>query len=190
MRCKLPKLKFSISTHATTGRPLIYIDSVLGTLKCLIDTGADTPVFYMGETVLKALYPDAYYKKDIKIAGFGGNGLLHPLWCIPKFEFSNGKNKIIINNLYIALVNAKNPKFDILLSITVFSRVSIELSMNRGTLIVDSARKEYNGYIAVDAESKEESFNVLMMEESIIDEDSAITAAAMRKSLESKKPNK
>lgn len=42
----MARLKFYISTHASTGRPIITLSCDIFELKCLIDTGADTPALF------------------------------------------------------------------------------------------------------------------------------------------------
>lgn len=140
------ELNFKVSTHATSGRPVFYSVEITKDICCLIDTGADTPFWFGGIESLLSVYPDAIYVKDIFISGFGGTGSKYPLWLIKKFCLFDGKDRLIINNLYIA-VSDTHRYFDILLSITAFSRVSLLLNMERGVLKIKSSRNTFEGYI-------------------------------------------
>lgn len=171
-------LKFGISTHASTGRPIISWSTETGVVKCLIDTGADTPAWFSGKEMLKAFYPDAYYMRDVRISGFGGSGSSYELWCIPVFKLHDKSSSVTFKNLYIAVIDDYKC-FDILLSITAFSRMRVDLDMLHGSMKIESRRSDYFGYIARDING-DEHFQVLLEDDDIAADYAAATQKMLR----------
>lgn len=72
----------------TNDRPIIYTDVANDmVIKCLIDTGADTPVWTSGERLFLKAFPDAELVEDIlfELGGFGKESELVSVYKIPKF---------------------------------------------------------------------------------------------------------
>lgn len=174
----MARLKFYISTHASTGRPIITLSCDIFELKCLIDTGADTPVWFGDMESFKSYFPSATYVKDVSIGGFGGSKY-YQLWCVSKFVVSDSVNNFCIENLYIAICPSDTKSFKLLLSITCFSRMSVHFEMKSGRLYIDYARDSYKGYIARDINGNEH-FQVLLEDDDVAADYAAATQKMLR----------
>lgn len=113
-------------------RPIIYTNVAHDTvIKCLIDTGADTPVWTSGETLFLRAFPDAELVDDIlfELGGFGKESELVPVYKIPKFvlkcDYDN--NVIVFNNLLVACYVKNSISTPLILSATMFKHTNYSI---------------------------------------------------------------
>lgn len=113
-------------------RPIIYTDVANDmVIKCLIDTGADTPVWTSGETLFLRAFPDAELVDDIlfELGGFGKESELVPVYKIPKFvlkcDYDN--NVIVFNNLLVACYVKNSISTPLILSATMFKHTNYSI---------------------------------------------------------------
>ena len=113
-------------------RPIIYTDVANDmVIKCLIDTGADTPVWTSGETLFLKAFPDAELVNDIlfELGGFGKESELVPVYKIPKFVLKSDydNNVIIFNNLLVACYVKNSISTPLILSATMFKHTNYSI---------------------------------------------------------------
>lgn len=113
-------------------RPIIYTDVANNkVIKCLIDTGADTPVWTSGETLFLKAFPDAKLVDDIlfELGGFGKESELVPVYKIPKFVIKSDydNNIIVFNNLLIACYIKNSISIPLILSATMFKHTNYSI---------------------------------------------------------------
>lgn len=113
-------------------RPIIYTDVANDmVIKCLIDTGADTPVWTSGETLFLKAFPDAELVDDIlfELGGFGKESELVPVYKIPKFalkcDYDN--NVIVFNNFLVACYVKNSISTPLILSATMFKHTNYSI---------------------------------------------------------------
>ena len=94
-------------------------------LFCLLDTGAFIPVWCSSVSILLNIYPNARFSGYItKISGFGHGVEFAPLYIIPKFILSDGPNRVVYDNLPIALLQ-KDYDYHMILSYTMFTTANM-----------------------------------------------------------------
>lgn len=113
-------------------RPIIYTDVANDMIiKCLIDTGADTPVWTSGETLFLKAFPDAELIADIlfELGGFGKESELVPVYKIPKFTLKSDydNNIIVFNNLLVACYVKNSISTPLILSATMFKHTNYSI---------------------------------------------------------------
>lgn len=116
----------------TSDRPIIYTDVANDmVIKCLIDTGADTPVWTSGERLFLKAFPDAELVEDIlfELGGFGKESELVPVYKIPKFVIKSDydNNIIVFNNLLIACYIKNSISTPLILSATMFKHTNYSI---------------------------------------------------------------
>lgn len=135
----------------TSDRPIIYTgvanDMVI---KCLIDTGADTPVWTSGERLFLKAFPDAELVDDIlfELGGFGKESELVPVYKIPKFVIKSDydTNIIVFNNLLVACYIKNSISTPLILSATMFKHTNysiINIGEDVPTLTINYSKREY-----------------------------------------------
>lgn len=135
----------------TSDRPIIYThvanDMVI---KCLIDTGADTPVWTSGERLFLKAFPDAELVEDIlfELGGFGKESELVPVYRIPKFALKSDYdgNIIVFNNLLVACYIKNSISTPLILSATMFKHTNysiINIGEDVPMLSIHYNKKEY-----------------------------------------------
>ena len=135
----------------TSDRPIIYTQ-VAGNMviKCLIDTGADTPVWTSGETLFLRAFPDAELVENIlfELGGFGKESELVPVYKIPKFTLKSDydSNIIVFNNLLVACYIKNSISTPLILSATMFKHTNysiINIGKDVPMLIINYNKCEY-----------------------------------------------
>lgn len=101
-------------------KPIIQIMPKNEIVKCLIDSGADMPVWCSTETLLKSQFTVKKLDKKTYIGGFGGGGAYHDVYSIDKFTLMDGNNTLTIHNLLVAFIPNVNFACDLILSASVF----------------------------------------------------------------------
>lgn len=100
-------------------------------IKCLLDTGADMPVWCGSEGLLKIVFPKVeLMDKKFLLGGFGRKAEMVDIYKIPKFFIRNGEDVLTFQNLYIASSFDRNFGCDLILSATMFSRMDYSI-LNR-----------------------------------------------------------
>lgn len=93
---------------------------------CLIDTGANVPIWFMGESFLQLRYPSAQKTEKLTIIhGLGKEPLMDvPVWIIPSFEVEDDYGeKIVYKDMPIPVINAKHFSFNMLIPLTMLNRM-------------------------------------------------------------------
>lgn len=100
-------------------------------IKCLLDTGADMPVWCGNKELLKIVFPEAgQINKKFLLSGFGRKPEVADIYKIPEFFIRNEYEVLIFQNLYIASSFGRNFGCDLILSATMFSRMDYSI-LNR-----------------------------------------------------------
>lgn len=132
-------------------RPIIYTDAANDmVIRCLIDTGANTPVWTLGEQLFLKAFPDAKLVDDIlfELGGFGKESEVVPVYKIPKFVIKSDydNNIIVFNNLLIACYIKKTIGTPLILSATMFKHTNYSI-LNVGEdapmLTINYSKTEY-----------------------------------------------
>lgn len=110
-------------------KPTIQIMPQNETVKCLIDSGADIPVWCSTETLLKSQFAVKKLDKKTYIGGFGGKGAYHDVYSIDKFVLTDGNKILTIRNLLVAFIPNISFACDLILSASVFDK-KIDYSVN------------------------------------------------------------
>lgn len=136
------KLEFGLYKYNSIKRPIIpiFLSGRRVHLKCLIDTGADIPVFTKGLDYFLGLFPSAIYVKNAGISGFGGRSE-YKVYNIPEFIFSDGLNSIKFINLHVAVGLIVSDNFDMILSSSLFDGSRIYFKFDKMTSIFQMRRK-------------------------------------------------
>lgn len=89
-------------TNART-RQIFEYDLEGGKVKMMCDSGAQIPVWCVGESPLKVAYPDVV-KTDLTghITGFGKDSEECSIFCIPMFSLKSGDTEFRIKDLLVA----------------------------------------------------------------------------------------
>lgn len=97
-------------------------------MRCLFDTGADIPVFTLGEEMLMMYFPDAILCEAFYagISGFGKSEEQALIYNIPNFiiQSDTDQDYIQFNNLFVACVEKENIKYPLILSATMFKHMN------------------------------------------------------------------
>lgn len=127
-------------------RPVFYVND----LRCMYDSGAHFPVWCSSFSFFCDSFPDAT-KQDGKflISGFGnekGTATEVDVYCIPEFKVSD---ELVFRNLYVALELDRQFGCDLILSDTMFDKMSCNvdrLDQNRPLLRIQHKKDLY--YVA------------------------------------------
>jgi hypothetical protein len=124
----IKRLRFEIQRE---DKIIIYVTGENKRLvSCMIDTGANTPIWFMGEEHLKHRYPSAYKTDKLTIIhGLGKEPLYDiPVWIIPQFVVTDDDgNSIIFHNLMISVIQAKEYAFNMIIPLTMLNRMNFTL---------------------------------------------------------------
>ena len=104
-------------------------------IRCLFDTGADTPVFTLGDDALCKYFPDAQLQKELTyiLSGFGKGSEEASVYKIPEFIIRSDFDDdcILFHNLYIASCFKPAIAYPFILSATMFSHMNYTI-INEG----------------------------------------------------------
>ncbi len=97
-------------------------------MRCLFDTGADTPVFTLGDDALCKYFPDAQFEKELTyiLSGFGKGSEEASVYKIPQFILKSDfdDDYIQFNNLYVASCFRPVLAYPFILSATMFGHMN------------------------------------------------------------------
>jgi hypothetical protein len=121
---------------------------------CLVDTGANMPVWCTGENTFKQCYEDASQLQGISILkGFGKGYEICNVYSIPNFKLSDGNNTIIYKNLPIAVLS-RDYAFELIISNTMINHLNFSIN----TFAKREGIFKINPYIKISSYTN--SFNV------------------------------
>lgn len=148
----MTELIFPLNITLYSPRPIFkaYINNI--SFKCMLDTGADIPVFCKGTQLFKALTKEmkgVSEFKDSLISGFGKNVEKTMLWNIDDFKLSDQSKSILYKGMKIAVVNKPNIPCDMILSASMFMKMKyvIDCSSIKHSLTILADRDTYGvGY--------------------------------------------
>lgn len=158
-------------------RPVFYAKFGSDNLFCLLDTGSDIPTFTGGLNYFMSLFPSAKFYKESMVFGYGG-GSKYNIYIVPKLVLSDGKSSLVIRNYYSIVCDKMSKQYEVLLCASMFSRSKLLLDFEKKACSISFSSNEFYGAFRQDS-----VFYIFSKEE----EESRITAAAMRKSLDDKR---
>lgn len=103
-------------------RPVVVLDKYKDCL-ALLDTGAEVPVWTDSENLLRYVYKARLVKAQEKFYGFGG-ATYGNLYRIPQFILGT----LVYPDLPIIAVNDSRVPFSMILSASMFSRLTYEIN--------------------------------------------------------------
>lgn len=128
--------------NSNGGRPIFRTTSGSGVdITCLLDTGADIPVFTLGVESLLLHYPEAEEVQNLCVVlhGFGKEPEIVPVYKIPNFKIIGSNNAVIeYAILHVACTERSDIGVTMILSATMFSQMNYTIH-NIG---IDSSRLE------------------------------------------------
>lgn len=144
----MSKLTFPLNITLDSPRP-IFAANINGIdIRCMLDTGADIPVFCKGTElfleITKGFNGVSEFQKS-SVGGFGKAAEVTTLWNIEDFKLSDKNDCIRYKNLKIAVLEKPRIPCDIILSASMFMkmRYTIDCASIDHSLIIESARDVY-----------------------------------------------
>ena len=142
-------LKKNLDTKSS--RPSIHIPiNSKTTVRCLVDTGANMPVWTSGEELFKKAFAEAELQTDLTfiISGFGTGTEEAPVYKIPKFTIKSDYTEdfITFNNLLVACCTRPSITFPMILSATMFNKTNysiINVGKEAQTFQIEHEKREY-----------------------------------------------
>lgn len=146
------KLEFPLNITLDSPRPIFkaYINNV--PFKCMLDTGADIPVFCKGTLLFEEYVKemDGISKfKNLTISGFGKTDEVAVLWNVDNFVLSDKYESICYKGMKIAVMDKPNIPCDMILSASMFMKMKyiIDCFSRKHTLTIETDHNLYGtGY--------------------------------------------
>lgn len=146
------KLEFPLNITVDSPRPIFkaYINNV--PFKCMLDTGADIPVFCKGTLLFEEYVKemDGISKfKNLTISGFGKTDEVAVLWNVDNFVLSDKYESICYKGMKIAVMDKPNIPCDMILSASMFMKMKyiIDCFSRKHTLNIETDHNLYGtGY--------------------------------------------
>ena len=123
--------------------------SLKNNITCLIDTGADTPVWTQGVERLH----DAFHAEQIKdkrcfLSGFGTGHEIVDVYRISDLELIGTGKKIVFKNIVVACISRPTMVADLILPNTAFNHMNVMLrNMDVEAPIVEIEHKKEGYYV-------------------------------------------
>lgn len=146
------KLIFPLNITLYSPRPIFKAHINQIPFKCMLDTGADIPVFCKGTALFKEIVKEMEGVSEFKnslIGGFGKNNEAAMLWNIGEFALSDQKSSIVYKGMKIAVMDKPKIPCDMILSASMFMKMKyvIDCSSDKHTLTIIADRDIYGvGY--------------------------------------------
>lgn len=145
-------LVFPLNISLYSPRPIFkaYINDI--PFKCMLDTGADIPVFCKGTELFREIVKEMEGISEFKnssIGGFGKTDETVMLWNIDNFVLSDKNSSIAYRGMKIAVMDKPKIPCDMILSASMFMRMKyvIDCSSDVHTLTILADRNIYGvGY--------------------------------------------
>lgn len=122
---------------------------------CLVDTGAEIPVWTATERKFLRRFPDALLLNDsFTIKGFGGSGTQYKIYKIPCLTLCDSEgNSINIHNCVVAVGTMDKVKFQFIVSATMLHKAKYAIDNTSQLFTVDCGRNDYYMILAEDGKS-------------------------------------
>ena len=136
-------------------RPLIKLNITGKYIQCLVDTGAEIPVWCSSEAAFIKRFPNAELcANKIKISGFGGDGTYHKVYKIPEFRVASTASGgyYTIHNMYCAISTNADIGYLMILSASMFYMMDYFVSNTQNRFEVLYSRDDY--YMVLDVADK------------------------------------
>lgn len=147
---KIPMINTDESSINDIGRPYIRIKSNNLEMKCILDTGANIPIFLLGEENLKLYFPNAKYeeKYKVKIVGFGEGGTPAKIFRVKsiRLDSCDSDDFIRIDNVLVACCNKAIEGTSLILSGGLFNNMDLKISTSDRDNCHISIEHKYNVY--------------------------------------------
>lgn len=146
------RLIFPLNITLYSPRPIFkaYINDV--PFKCMLDTGADIPVFCKGTALFREIVKGMGGVSEFRnssIGGFGKTDEAVMLWNIDNFILSDNNSSIAYKGMKIAVMDKPKIPCDMILSASMFMKMKyvIDCSSDKHTLTIMADRGIYGvGY--------------------------------------------
>lgn len=146
------ELEFPLNITLDSPRPIFnaYINNA--SFRCMLDTGADIPVFCKGTSIFEefAKKMEGVSKfKNSTIGGFGKTDESTMLWNMDTFVLSDRKSSIVYKGMKMAVINKPNIPCDMILSASMFMKMkyTIDCSLRKHLLTIIADKDMYGvGY--------------------------------------------
>lgn len=130
---------------------VIYFSAEDGSdISCMIDTGANVPIWFMGEKFMRLHFPSAVKTDKLTIIhGLGKEPLMDvPVWSIPLFIIKDDSGEsIVFHDFLILVVEASKFLFNMLIPLTILNRVRFSFdytqSAKYGYFEINSDKENY-----------------------------------------------
>lgn len=142
------KLRFPLNISLFSPRPIFKAKINDTIITCMLDTGADIPVFCKGIELFEEWTKDmngVEFFKASTIGGFGKEAENTMLYNIPFFRLSDDKDIITYNNMKIAVTLKPKIPCDIILSASLLMKMkyTIDCAYKPHSLIIEAEKDTY-----------------------------------------------
>lgn len=145
-------LKFPLNITLDSPRPIFkaYINAI--PFRCMLDTGADIPVFCKGKDLFLELVKEIQGISEFKTLSIGGFGKMDEtamLWNMDSFVLSDKRSSIGYRGMKIAVMDKPSIPCDMILSASMFMkmRYTIDCLSGKHMLTIASDKNLYGvGY--------------------------------------------
>lgn len=146
------RLEFPLNITLYSPRPIFeaYINDI--PFRCMLDTGADVPVFCQGTLLFKEFVREMNGVSEFKhltIGGFGKTDEITMLWNVEDFILSDRRDRICYKGMKLAVMDKPNIPCDMILSASMFMKMKyiIDCSSRKHKLTIVADRNLYGtGY--------------------------------------------
>jgi hypothetical protein len=146
------ELKFPLNITLDSPRPIFkaYINGA--PFRCMLDTGADLPVFCKGRNLFEELVKGMQGISEFKTLSIGGFGKMDEtamVWNIDNFVLSDKRSSIGYRGMKIAVMDKPSIPCDMILSASMFMkmRYTIDCLSGKHILTIVSGKSLYGvGY--------------------------------------------
>lgn len=147
-------LRFPLSIQVSSTRPIFPAIICDKEILCLLDTGAQTPIYCRGDKLFNIFIHDLPGVKPygkIPVGGFGAGTERASVYNFDNFSISDTNTVINYKNCKVAVLDKKTLPCDLVLPISLFlkSKVLLDYVSNERQLTIGFDRDEYGvGYYA------------------------------------------
>lgn len=144
----MSRLCFPLNITLDSPRPIFTAGINDTAIRCMLDTGADIPVFCKGTELFleftKHFTGVSEFQRST-IGGFGKNAENMILWNMSECRLSDKREWIAYKDLKIAVLEKPKIPCDLILSATMFMKMkyTVDCSGSRHTLLIESDREKY-----------------------------------------------
>lgn len=151
-------LKFPLNISIFSPRPIFKAEINGANTTCMLDTGADMPVFCKGRDLFLEWskdFKDVAFYKTSTIGGFGKDLEDVEIYNIPSLKISDGKEKITYKNMKMAVMLKPSIPCDLILSAPIFMKMkyTIDCLEDSHFLTVEAAKELYGTGFYADRET-------------------------------------